>query len=335
MARRTPRPEAKLTATLTPLRQTCEVCGNRLWVAYHCRRKVMTLEGLWQLRVVMYQCPTPTCSLYHVRYHPEEEGGWALPHGEFGLDVIALIGAWRFREHRSVPEMHQRLQARGLAISEREVTHLMQRYEELVSLRITDRERIKARLQKQGHVMLAIDGLQPDVGHEVLWVVRDCLSEEILLARPLLSSTQGDLTALLTEVKQLLEPWEVPVKGVISDGEETIGSAVAFVFPDVPHQLCQFHYLKDAIKPFYEADRHAKTLLKKQVRGVRPIERALEEHPTPENDAIRDYCLAVRASLTDDGRSPLEASGLRLYDRLTQVNDSIARVQEKKDCPQP
>jgi hypothetical protein len=42
---------------------------------------------------------------------------------------------------------------------------------------------------------LALDGLQPDVGHEVLWVVRDCLSEEILLARPLLRSTQGDLTA--------------------------------------------------------------------------------------------------------------------------------------------
>src|SRR5205814_10448765 len=113
----------------------------------------------------------------------------------------------------------------------------MQRYEEFVILRITDRELIKARLQKQGHVMLAIDGLQPDVGHEVLWVVRDCLCEEILLARPLLSSTQGDLTALLTEVKQLLEPWKVPVKGVISDGEETIGSAVAFALPELPHQL--------------------------------------------------------------------------------------------------
>jgi len=81
----------------------------------------------------MCQCPTPTCSQYHVRYHPEEEGGFALPHGEFGLDVIALIGAWRFTEHHSVPEMHQRLQARGLVISERAVTHFMQRYEELVT----------------------------------------------------------------------------------------------------------------------------------------------------------------------------------------------------------
>ncbi len=179
------------------------------------------------------------------------------------------------------------------------------------------------------------------MGYSRMWGLKSSGSsvivsrDPILLARPLLSSTQGDLTALLQEVQRLLEQLEVSVKGVISDGEETIGSAVAFVFPEVPHQLCQFHYLKDAIKPFYEADRHAKTLLKKQLRGVRPIERALEEHSTPENEAIRDYCLAVRASLTDDGRSPLEASGLRLYDRLTQISDSIARVQGKKDCPHP
>jgi hypothetical protein len=306
-----------------------------LWIVYNTRRKVVTLEGIFQLRVAISQCHAPTCPRYHVRSHPEEEGRWALPHGEFGLDIIALIGQWRFREHRSVPEMHQRLQARGLVISERAVTHLLQRYEELVSLHISDQERIKACLQKQGQVILALDGLQPDVGHEVLWVVRDCLSEEILLARPLLSSTQGDITALLQDVKQVLDPLNVPIKGIISNGQETIRSAGAFVFPVVPHQLCQFHNLKDAMKPFSEADRHAKTLLKKQLRGVRPIERALEEHPTPENGAIRDDCLAVRASLTDDGRSPLEASGLRLHNRIAQINDSIERVQEKKDCHQP
>jgi hypothetical protein len=283
---------------------------------------------------VVRRCVQPECSRYHVAYRPEEEGGWALPHGEFGLEVIALIGQWRFREHRSVPEMHRALLARGMKITERSVTHLMQRYEELVTLRITDRERIKVRLQKQGHVILALDGLQPDVGHEVLWIIRDCLSEEILLARPLLSSTQGDLTSLLTEVKQLLNELAVPVKGIISDGEETIGSAVAFVFPQAPHQLCQFHYLKDAIDPLYEADRHAKTQLKKQLRGVRPIERAVDEHRTPENEAIRGYCLAVRSALTDDSRTLLHPSGLKLYDRVTQVRDSIAYVQEKKACHQ-
>src|SRR5437764_13450923 len=332
MARRTPRPEATYEKTLIPLQEHCEQCGQLLWVAHHSHRTVFTLSGLWRLTLVVRQCIEPTCPRYHQRYRPEEEGRWALPHGEFGLEVIALIGQWRFREHRSVPDMHQAIQARGISIAQRSVTYLMQRYEELVTLRITDQERIKVQLQKQGHVILALDGLQPDVGHEWLWVVRDCLSEEILLARPLLSSTQGDLTALLKEVKELLEELVVPVKGIISDGEETIRSAVAFVFPEVPHQLCQFHYLKDATKLLYEADRNAKTQLKKQLRGVRPIERALEEQSTPENEAIRGYCLAVRAALTDDGRSPLQPSGLKLHNRMTLVSDSIARVQEKKDC---
>src|SRR5258708_12396537 len=123
--------------------------------------------------------------------------------------------------------MAQGLQDRGLAVSEREVTHLMQRYEELVTLSVTDQERIKVRLQKQGRVILALDGLQPDVGHEVLWVVRDCLSEEILLARPLLSSTQGDLTVLLQDVQPLLEPLPMPLKTILSYGADTIRSAVA------------------------------------------------------------------------------------------------------------
>jgi hypothetical protein len=118
-------------------------------------------------------------------------------------------------------------------------------------------------------------------------------------------------------------------------GKKPLAVPWLLCFPRSPINSVSFISLLDAIKPFYEADRHAKTLLRKQLRGVRPIERALEEYNTPENEAIRDYCLAVRASLTDDGRSPLEASGLRLYDRSTQVSDSIARVQGKKDCPRP
>ena len=182
---------------------------------------------------------------------------WGVWAGCDGVDRDAALPA--AAQH---PQIHEELGRRGLCIAQRSVTNQLYRYEELVALHLADSGRLKARLAEQKQVILALDGLQPDVGHEVLWVVRDCLSEEILLARPLLSSTQGDLTALLKEVKAQLKQLEVPVKGVISDGEETIGSAVAFVFPGVPHQLCQFHYLKDATKPLYEADQHAKTQLR-------------------------------------------------------------------------
>ena len=49
-----------------------------------------------------------------------------------------------------------------------------------------------------------------------------------------------------------------------------------------------------------------------------------------QTEAMRSYCLAVRSALTDDGHPPLCASGLKLHDRLTQISDSLARVEEKR-----
>ena len=63
----------------------------------------------------------------------------------------------------------------------------------------------------------------------------------------------------------------MPITGVVSDGQESIRKAVAKALDGVPHQLCHFHYLREAAKPISEADRHAKKELKKRVRGIRPI----------------------------------------------------------------
>jgi hypothetical protein len=151
----------------------------------------------------------------------------------------------------------------------------------------------------------------------------------VLLARSLLSARQQDLAQLIGQVRDGLP---VPIAGVISDGQHAIRKAVAQALPGVPHQLCQFHYLREAARPLYEADRHAKKELKKRVRGVRPLERSLEGRSDAEAEAARGYCDAVRSALTDDGRPPLEASGLRLHDRLSAVADSLDRVAEKRGC---
>ena len=211
-------------------------------------------------------------------------------------------------------------------MAERTVTHLLQRYEELVALHLAEKPRLCERFKEQGQIVLAIDGLQPDVGHEVLWVLRDCLSGEVLLARSLLSACEADLASLLREAQQELD---VPIRGIISDGQRSIRKAVQAVLPDVPHQLCHFHYLREAAKPVYEADKHAKKELKKHLRGVRPIERAVGKRHDAEAEAIRGYCLAVRSSLTDDRRAPLEASGLKLHERISAIVASLERVSEK------
>src|SRR5947209_2358189 len=327
MPRWSVRPAPDRTLELATHLRDCPACGRRLWAANKPRRTVTTLDGLVLLRLQVRSCRNPDCPRYRVCLRPEPEGRFALPQHEFGLDVIALVGRLRHAEHRSVPEIHAELVRRGVPICARSVSNLLDRYDELLTLSLSDTARLRRITAAAGRVVLAIDGLQPDVGHEVLWVLRDALSGEVLLARSLLSSTQDDLARLLTEVKGALA---VPVVGVVSDGQDSIRKAVQAALDGVPHQLCHFHYLREAAKPVYEADRHAKVQLKKKVRGIRPIERRVEGRDDAEARDIRGYCAAVRSALTDDGRPPLEASGLKLVGRLERVAASLDRVASKR-----
>src|SRR5215212_11343412 len=156
MARRTARPAAPREYRLEPYQRQCPGCGGTARVAYHDRRTVATLDGLYALVLVVRLCREPACPLYRRPYRPEEEGGWALPHGEFGLDVIALVGHLRYAEHRSVPEIHRALLARGVGIAQRSVTEQLRRSEELVTLRLADHTRLRARLAQQEQVILAL-----------------------------------------------------------------------------------------------------------------------------------------------------------------------------------
>ena len=327
MARRTTRPQPTRHLELPASLRICPECGGPLWAAYRSRRTVTTLDGVVRLGIQVRRCRAPQCRRLGVPLRSEQEGRLVLPQHEFGLDVVATIGRLRHAEHRSLPEIHAELVRRGVPICARSVGNLLDRYDELLALSTTDLGRLRRITAAAGRVILAVDGLQPDVGHEVLWVLRDVLSGEVLLARSLLSSTRDDLAKLIREVSEALP---VPITGVVSDGQDSIRKAVRKALDGVPHQLCQFHYLREAAKPIYEADRHAKVQLKKKVRGIRPIERKVEGRDDDEARAIRGYCAAVRSALTDDGRPPLAASGLKLQGRLTEVAASLDRVAVKR-----
>lgn len=327
MPRRTARPQPTRTLELPTQTRVCPACSGSLRVAYTTSRVVTTLGGLTRLKPQVRTCRNPDCQRRGVGLRPEVEGRFVPPQYELGLDVIALVGTLRHTQHRSVPEVHAELVRRGVGICVRTATNLLDRYDELLAPSTSDPKRLRRLTATAGRVILAIDGLQPDVGHEVLWVLRDVLSGEVLLARSLLSSCQDDLAKLTGAVERALP---VPIAGVISDGQTSIRKAVAKALPGVPHQLCQFHCLREAALPIYEADRHAKVQLKKKVRGVRPIERSVEGREDAEAEVVRGYCAAVRSALTDDGRPPPEASGLKLRDRLTKVSTSLGRVGSRR-----
>src|SRR5947208_10713793 len=330
MARTTPRPVPTETQTLQPLQRYCPTCGETMWAAYHNYRTITTLEAVLALTLQIRRCLNRGCPHFRQPYRPEQEGRLALPQHQYALDVIASIRQRCYADHRSIPEIHEALRERRVTLAPRTVTHLLERYDALVALSLQDTTRLQRITQARGRVIFALDGLQLDVGHAVLWVLRDCLSGEVLLARSVLSATHDDLAHVVHEVQQALQ---VPMVGVITDGQPSIRAAVAQALPAVPHQWCQCHSLREAAKPISAADRHAKKSLKKRVRGVRPLERQCEGRTDHEAEVVRGDCRAVRSALTDDGRPPLAASGLTLHDRLTAIADSLERVEKRGPCP--
>lgn len=325
MSGRTARGEAQREHRLALTLTHCASCGRAMPVAYTKTRKLVTMNGLVQLHLQIRRCDTVDCERYHQVCHPEAEGRWALPDQEFGLDVVLRVGQLRYREHRSRAEIHQQLLRDGVTLGERSVSNLLTHYDILLSLSLDALPERGAKLAVQGRAILAIDGLQPDVGHEVLWVVREVLSGEVLCARSLLSSAKSELQRLLAQVAQALP---VPVAAVLSDGQHSIRLAVAAALPGVPHQLCQFHYLREAARPLWEADRHAKKELKKLVRGVRPLECAASGGGAAD-DVVNGYCAAVRSALTEDAHPPLVFAGLRLHRHLANIHASVRKSAEK------
>src|SRR4051812_284875 len=253
MARTAPRPPPDRERVLETVHRACPACGRRLRYRYDNRHTVTTLAGLVRLRLRIRRCENPACVRHHRPYRPEAEGALVLPQHEFGLDVIALAGAPRYREHQSVPEIHRGLRERGVAIAGRTATHLLDRYDELVAT-LPDRRRPAAggpgragagdpgarrpaaRRRARGPAGRARGPARPGP------------------ARPLLSATAAGLAGLPREVAAAVG---VPVAGVVSGGQHSARRAVRLALPGVPHQLCQSHYLREAAHPSFEADRPA------------------------------------------------------------------------------
>lgn len=259
MAKQLNRPAPVWADTLQCCQVTCPQCGGPTWQQYTNRRTVTTLRGGVQLHLKVRRCRTPACPRFRRAYRPEAEGRVALPQHEFGLDVVVQIGQWYNHERRSLPEIHVALRTLQLPISPSTVANLLERYTALMALSVLDYSRLHAITSAQGRIILGLDALQPDAGHAALWMLRECLSGEILLVRSLHAASAADLAALIAEVRDALT---VPVVAVASDGQPSIRKAFACAMPGVPHRLYQVQSLRPAAQPAYEAGRHAELELR-------------------------------------------------------------------------
>lgn len=115
---------------------------------------------------------------------------------------------------------------------------------------------------------------------------------------------------------------------------------IAAEFPGVPHRYCDNHFLRDLAQGVLEQDSHAKVQMRRKVRGLRTIEKAvLAECDAPSQEAaglnqeqrkyatpiVLDYCAAVRGILNDTHGGPLTPPGWRMAQALEAIHTSLER----------
>jgi hypothetical protein len=256
--------------------RTCSVCGQTMTVCDHRHRRLFTFDGPLWITSKLVHCPDTTCAGRHQTYSPESETALAMPWWVLGWDVFCWVGHRRFARHWSVSQLRSELaDAYGIALSADALEKYVRRYQCMVAARHQDAAQLAAVYAKTRAVILAIDGLQPEKGHETLYVVRELTQKRVWFAEPLLSSAASEVRGLLAQARQWAERLGLSVALWMSDKQDAFVSGIAAEFPGVPHRYCSNHFLRDLAKPMLEEDSHAKVQMRRKVRGLRVIEREI------------------------------------------------------------
>jgi hypothetical protein len=245
--------------------KTCPYCDNPLKVRpyYQWRKTVQQLDGAVYVASRAKECDNPACSNQGKPHLSAAAQMVTVPECTYGLDIIAQIGWWRDREHLNRKQIHARLKEHGVQLCEREVDHLYARYEILMgcSTRL-DKQRLEKIVAERGGLQISLDGLEPEGAAEQLWVVREVQTEITLVVGWLPRVNHETLMALLKPVEEL----GLPILATVSDKQHSVRKALETMWPDVPHQWCQSHYLGNITRPIYERDSSLKTEMRKEIR---------------------------------------------------------------------
>ena len=320
-------------------------------------------KDLWNSSASSIIVPDPHCPGHAKTHSPEIEVAIAPPHWAIGWDVFCWIGHRRFSRHWAIPQIQAELRdTYRIAFSDDAISQYTHRYQAILAARQQDPEALRRQYESVPELILTIDGLQPEKGHETLYVVRELTQKRVWFAEALISATADEVRRLIATAKEWAEALGKDVVLWISDKQDAFVTGIAGEFPGVPHRYCDNHFLRDVAKPVLEADSHAKVQMRSKVRGLRTIEQAVLKHqraavedspaateaeatvtvpaepaarrhrrPIRRDAVVRDYCSAVRGILNDDQGGPLHPPGLRMAAALDEVRDSIQRnLDEKK-----
>lgn len=263
--------------------EVCSLCERRLHVCDHRFHRVFSLQGPPELIGKLAHCPDPACPAHSQTLSPLAETPITLPWRLIAWDVFCWLGFRRFARHWSIPQLQAFWRdSYHIPLSDDALSGYLTRYRCMVAARHQDAAPLAQAYQDIDELILTIDGIPPEKGHEAPYVVRALCSKRIWFAEALLSSGTEEVRRLLAKAKGRARQLNRPVALGMSDKPDAFVKGIEAEFPDVPHRYRGNHFLRDVAKPVLEADSHAKVQMGKGVRGLRDIEKqVLEQRRRP------------------------------------------------------
>jgi len=153
--------------------------------------------------------------------------------------------------------------------------------------------------------------------------------------------TQDDIRRFLAKFKAQLDARGLAVRGVTTDGSDLYPEPLHHLWPDVPHQVCEFHVKKEITKAVLHAlattRKELRDRIPKQPRGrPRQAERAQARQAARQQKQVSELFehrhLFVRHRLTADQKKTLQriTRGLADLRRLRQIMDEVYRLFDRR-----
>ena len=245
------------------LNHECFVCGSKVKYRYPDNGKLVhTLEGDVYQVVNLYSCTNENCELNKVAFNPSPRFDYSNRH--FGADVFSLI-AEEFLLYKLKPDqIHLRLTLKyRVDISIDTVRPISDDILKLKALNID--EKTVELVKKQGFILLALDGQDPGGDAPSIWCFIDLCSNRILATWKFDSLNHETLRDIIEEITEL---YSVKIIGWVSDKQNVITKCHDTFYPEIPHQYCQYHFLRNTWNHLIALDSNIFLPLKKAVNSL-------------------------------------------------------------------
>lgn len=245
------------------LNNKCITCGNDVFYCYSDNGKLVhTLEGDIYQVVNYYSCTNSDCEMSKIVFNPSPRFDYSGRH--FGADVFRFFSREFLLFDSKPSQILKRLKyEHHLDISGDTVRRIYEDVLKLKSLKID--EKTKEIIQEQGFILLGLDGQDPGGDAPSIWCFMDLVSNRILATRKFDSLDYKTLRKTIEEIEKL---YNVKIIGWVSDKQSVITKCHDEYYSDVPHQYCQFHFLRNTWRHLSALDSRVYLPLKKAINDL-------------------------------------------------------------------